>query len=175
MENGRVTGSIGVGPVVGFVEGIAVGVVLTSSPRPLEPQAATILRTEVSGDRGLPFPTVGRAAVGRWDEGSGVRGRGAPRRGNAGSLGGGGGGSVVAVMEDFRGELGRALGFVGDAEREVVIEGTFEARGNELVLSAARRFEAMVENPPGAEAERGEKIPCVCDGVCPTLAERACV
>jgi hypothetical protein len=155
MENGRATGSVGVGPVVGFVGGIAAGVVLTSSPRPLEPQAATILRTEVSGDRGLPFPTVGRAAVGRWGEDSGVRGR-ALRRGTAGSLGGGGGGSVEAVMEDFRGELGRALGFVGDAEREEVIEGTFEARGNELILSATRRFE---ENPPGAEAERGEKMP----------------
>jgi len=62
-------------------------------------------------------------------------------------------------MEDFRGELGRALGFVGDAEGEEVIEGTFKARGNKLILSTARRFKAMVESPPGAKAERGEKIP----------------
>lgn len=159
IENGRGL------PSVGAVEGGAldafVGVmggaldVLISSPRSLELQAATMFRTEVSGDRGLR-----RAVVGCCNEVSGVRGSGTLRRGNVGSLGGGGGGSVEAIMEDLRGEVGRGPSFVGDAERDEVIEGTFEARGKELILSAGRVFEARVESPPGAEAEReGENIP----------------
>jgi hypothetical protein len=118
-----------------------------------------MLCTDVKGDRGLPFPTLRHAAVGRWNEASGVRGRGSPRCGIVGSLGGSGGGSVEGVIKDLRGEPGRTPGFVGDDEQLEAIKGT---RGKGHPRSAARVFEASVDNPPGADAERGgENIPRV--------------
>lgn len=71
---------------------------------------------------------------------------------------------METVIDDLRGQLGHAPSFVGDDERDEVIEGILEARWNELVLSTARVPEAMVEKPPGAEAEReGDNITRVCD------------
>lgn len=115
---------------VGRVDVIAGAVVLdpaSESPRSLEVHAATIFRTEVKGDRGLPFPMFRRAAVGRWNATSGVRGSGAVRCGVAGSLGGGGGGAATNFVDCFRGDDGRSL--VGDSEREErddVMEGIAE-------------------------------------------------
>ncbi len=71
-----------------------------------------MLRTDVRGDRGLPFPTFRRAAAGR-ENASGVRGSGALREGASVSLGGGGG----APPEELEGLRGDERSFVGDSER----------------------------------------------------------
>lgn len=115
---------------VGRVEVIAGAAALdpaSESPRSLEVHAATMFRTEVKGDLGLPFPTFKRAAVGRWNATSGVRGSGAVRFGVTGSFGGGGGGAAANVVDCLRGEEGRSL--VGESEREErdeVMEGIAE-------------------------------------------------